>query len=61
MIPGGNTGSVAVAAVTATFATAVTLTGAVVIRGPTSGGRTYNTQVNNSKKKHRKRQIWGDF
>ena len=68
MIPGGNTGSVAVAAVTATFATAVTLTGGVN-RGPTSGiwfdglatWRTYNTQVNYRKKKHRKRQIWGDF
>ena len=65
MIPGGNTGSVAVAAVTATFATA----SGGVNRGPTNGiwfdglatWRTYNTQVNYSKKKHRKRQIWGDF
>ena len=62
MIPGGNTGSVAVAAVTATFATA----SGGVNRGPTNGiwfdglatRRTYNTQVNYSKKKHRKRQIW---
>lgn len=36
MIPGGNTGSVA--ALTATFATAVTLTGGVSI-GPMSGTR----------------------
>jgi len=50
MIPGGKTGSVA--ALTATFATAVTLTGGVN-RGPTSGiwfnglatWRTYSSEV----------------
>jgi hypothetical protein len=56
MIPGGKTGSVA--ALTATLATEVTLTGGVN-RGPTSGiwvnalvcWKTYITQVNYIKKK----------
>lgn len=59
MIPGGKTGSVA--ALTATFATAVTLTGGVN-RGPISGiwfnglatWRTYSSQV----KVHMKEQIY---
>jgi len=58
MIPGGKTGSVA--ALTATLATAVTLTGGVN-RGPTSGiwvnavvcWRTYITQVNCSQKQRK--------